>query len=88
MATPHVTGVVGLLLSVNPNLTVDQIRNAILNTGNASPLLNGVVSTGRRLNALNALNSISHVYRDGRQERHGKRNGRVEPSRDQLRGRL
>ena len=36
MATPHVTGVVGLLLSANPNLTVAQIRNAILNTGDAS----------------------------------------------------
>jgi len=59
MATPHVTGVVGLLLSANPNLTVTQIRNAILNTGNASPDLNGFVSTGRRLNALNALNSIT-----------------------------
>jgi subtilisin family serine protease len=62
MATPHVTGVVGLLLAANPNLTVAQIRNAILNTGNASPLLNGVVSTGRRLNAFNALNSIATTF--------------------------
>ena len=62
MATPHVTGVVGLLLSVNPNLTVAQIRNAILNTGDASPDLNGKVSTGRRLNAFNALNSIAPTF--------------------------
>ncbi len=62
MATPHVTGVVGLLLSINPNLTVSQIRNAILNTGEASPLLNGVVSSGRRLNAFNALNSIAPTF--------------------------
>jgi uncharacterized protein (DUF2141 family) len=62
MATPHVTGVVGLLLSINPNLTVAQIRNAILNTGEASPLLNGVVSSGRRLNAFNALNSIAPTF--------------------------
>ena len=61
-ATPHVTGVVGLLLSANPNLTVAQIRNAILNTGNASASLNGVVSTGRRLNAFNALNSIAPTF--------------------------
>lgn len=58
MATPHVTGVVGLLLAANPNLTVAQIRNAILNTGDASPLLTGVVSTGRRLNAFNAVSSV------------------------------
>jgi subtilisin family serine protease len=62
MATPHVTGVVGLLLSINPNLTVSQIRNAILNTGEASPLLNGVVSSGRRLNAFNALNSVAPTF--------------------------
>ena len=62
MATPHVTGVVGLLLSVNPNLTVAQIRSAILNTGEASPLLTGAVASGRRLNAFNALNSIAPTF--------------------------
>jgi subtilisin family serine protease len=62
VAAPHVTGVVGLLLSINPNLTVAQIRNAILNTGDASPLLNGVVSSGRRLNAFNALNSVAPTF--------------------------
>ncbi len=87
MATPHVTGVVGLLLSINSNLTVAQIRNAILNTGEASPLLNGKVSSGRRLNAFNALNSIAlDVYRDGCQEWRRNWNGRVNSSRDQLRG--
>jgi subtilisin family serine protease len=60
-ATPHVTGVVGLLLSANPNLTVAQIRNAILNTGDVSAGLNGLVSTGRRLNAFKALSSITTV---------------------------
>jgi subtilisin family serine protease len=61
-ATPHVTGVVGLLLSVNPNLTVAQIRNAILNTGDVSSQLKDLVSTGRRLNAFNALNSIAPTF--------------------------
>jgi subtilisin family serine protease len=61
-ATPHVTGVVGLLLSVNLNLPVAQIRNAILNTGDASSQLKGLVSTGRRLNAFNALNSIAPTF--------------------------
>ncbi|MEO8338340.1 MAG: S8 family serine peptidase [Nitrospirota bacterium] len=62
MATSHVTGVVGLLLAANPNLTVAQIRNAILNTGEASALLDGVVSSGRWLNAFNALNSIASTF--------------------------
>jgi subtilisin family serine protease len=61
-ATPHVTGVIGLLLSVNLNLTVAQIRNAILNTGDVSSQLKGLVSTGRRLNAFNALNSIAPTF--------------------------
>jgi hypothetical protein len=61
-ATPHVTGVVGLLLSVNPNLTVSQIRNAILNNGDVSSKLKGLVSTGSRLNAFNALNSIAPTF--------------------------
>ena len=62
MAAPHVTGVVGLLLSVNPNLTVAQIRNAILNTGDVSSQLKDKVSSGRRLNAFNALNSIAPTF--------------------------
>ena len=32
MATPHVTGVVGLLLSINQNLTVAQIREGLNNS--------------------------------------------------------
>ena len=58
-ATGHVTGVVGLLLAANPNLTVAQLRNAIINTGDVLPGLAGKTSTGRRLNAFNALNSIA-----------------------------
>jgi Fe-S cluster biogenesis protein NfuA len=58
MATPHVTGVVGLVLAAKPNLNVAQIRDAILNTGVPVPALNGFVSTGRRLNAFNAVSSI------------------------------
>jgi subtilisin family serine protease len=58
MATPHVTGVVGLVLAANPNLNVAQIRDAILNTGVPVPALNGVVSTGSRLNARNAVVSV------------------------------
>jgi subtilisin family serine protease len=62
MATPHVTGVVGLVLAANPNLNVAQIRDAILNTGLPDPALNGVVSTGSRLNARNAVVSVVNNF--------------------------
>ena len=58
MATPHVAGLAGLLLSVNPNLTVSQLRNAILNTVDRKASLRGKVSTGGRINARAALASV------------------------------
>ena len=58
MATPHVVGLAGLLLSVNPNLTVVQLRNAILNTVDRKASLTGKVSTGGRINARAALASV------------------------------
>ncbi len=58
MATPHVAGLAGLLLSVNPNLTVAQLRNAILNTVDRKASLSGKVSTGGRINARAALISV------------------------------
>ena len=41
MAAPHVTGIVGLLASVAPNLTAQQMVNAIVSS--ADPILNLVV---------------------------------------------
>ncbi len=58
MATPHVAGLAGLLLSVNPNLTVSQLRNAILDTVNRKASLSGKVSTGGRINARAALAGV------------------------------
>jgi subtilisin family serine protease len=58
MATPHVAGLAGLLLSVNPNLTVAQLRNAILNTVDRKASLRGKVLTGGRINARAALASV------------------------------
>jgi len=58
MATPHVAGLAGLLLSVNPNLTVSQLRNAILNSVDRKASLKGKVSTGGRINARAALASV------------------------------
>lgn len=58
MATPHVAGLAGLLLSVNPNLTVAQLKNAILNTVDRKASLSGKVSSGGRINARAALASL------------------------------
>lgn len=62
MATPHVTGLVGLLLSVNPNLTVSELRNAIFNTVDRKASLTGKVSTGGRINARAALASVVTTF--------------------------
>lgn len=58
MATPHVAGLAGLLLSVNPNLTVAELRNAILSTVDRKASLTGKVSSGGRINARAALASV------------------------------
>ncbi|MBS0152544.1 MAG: S8 family serine peptidase [Nitrospira sp.] len=62
MAAPHVTGLAGLLLSVNSNLTVSELRNAILNTVDRKPSLVGKVSTGGRINARAALASVVTTF--------------------------
>ncbi len=55
MATPHVSGVAGLLLSQNPELTNDELKALILDTVDKKPNLEGKTTTGGRLNAHNAL---------------------------------
>jgi subtilisin family serine protease len=62
MATPHVAGLAGLLLSVNPNLTVSQLRNAILSTVDRKPSLGGKVSARGRINARAALASVAAYF--------------------------
>lgn len=56
MATPHVAGVAALLLSVNPNLTPDQVEEAIKNTGD--PINTDRPIGGKRLNAYRALLTV------------------------------
>ena len=62
MATPHVAGLAGLLLSVNPNLTVSQLRNAILSTVDRKASLGGKVSARGRINARAALASVAAYF--------------------------
>ena len=66
MATPQVSGVAALLLSINPNLTTQQLKTAILETvdipniGGSNPLENLCVTDGR----LNAYNAVKYVLKN------------------------
>ena len=57
MATPYVTGVAGLIKTVNPSLSVADVKNAILNNVDPDSYLSGKVLTGGRLDAAKAVNS-------------------------------
>jgi subtilisin family serine protease len=66
MATPHVTGVVALVMSQHPDWSYDQIINQVLATTDSLGSLDGVVTTGGRLNAASALGAEAPVV-----DRHG-----------------
>ncbi len=55
MATPHVAGVAALVLSANDTLTVEELKDALLTSGDPIPALEGITVSGRRLNAASAL---------------------------------
>jgi len=55
MATPFVAGVAGLVLSKEPNLSVKELRERLLNTADKLDTLQGKVSSGGRLNAARAV---------------------------------
>jgi VCBS repeat-containing protein len=59
MAAPHVTGVIGLLASYEPNATVQDLKLAIMEGADPSAALDGTVITGARLNAYNSLALIA-----------------------------
>jgi subtilisin family serine protease len=55
MATPFVAGVAGLVLSVEPNLSVKELRERLFDSVDKTDALRGKVSTGGRLNAARAV---------------------------------
>jgi len=61
MASPHVSGVAGLIKALNASCSTAQIKSSILNNTDAVAALSGQVSTGGRLNAFNALSSSQCV---------------------------
>jgi subtilisin family serine protease len=54
-AAPHVAGTAGLILSVNPFLGIEDVKNIILSSVDPIPALSDKVITGGRLNANAAL---------------------------------
>jgi len=59
MAAPHVAGLAGLVWGYKPELTYSQVKDIILSTGDDNSSLSGKIVTGKRINAGNALNSIT-----------------------------
>jgi subtilisin family serine protease len=55
MATPHVTGTVGLMLTQDPRLSATQIINRIVNSVTPDPNLAGLISSGGTVSAAGAL---------------------------------
>jgi len=55
MATPHITGVVLLMLAANFNLQASEIRTLLLSTADAIPELKDKVIAGGRVNAFAAV---------------------------------
>jgi subtilisin family serine protease len=58
MATPFVAGVAGLILSVEPNLSVKELRDRLTNTVDKLDSLKGKVASGGRVNAARAVGAV------------------------------
>jgi hypothetical protein len=58
MATPHVTGLAGLLSAYYSHFTINQIHTMILRYVDVLPTLNGWILTGGRINTDRALKSL------------------------------
>ncbi len=55
MAAPHVSGLAGLILARYPTITLQELKDRILNTVDSIPSLQGKVLMGGRINAYKAL---------------------------------
>ncbi|VEP16905.1 Subtilisin-like serine protease (fragment) [Hyella patelloides LEGE 07179] len=58
MASPHVVGVVSLLLAEDPGLSAAEIKELILENTDPLPSLEGITVSGGRLNTSNALSEV------------------------------
>jgi subtilisin-like proprotein convertase family protein len=55
MAAPHVAGVAALMLSKNSTLSVSELKDNLVNSGDLIPALIDLCVSGKRLNAYNSL---------------------------------
>ncbi|UCD36338.1 MAG: S8 family serine peptidase, partial [Nitrospiraceae bacterium] len=62
MAAPHVAGVAGLIMALNPALSTTDIKEAIIKSTDAAGALKGKVLSGGRLNAFKALEYAEGPY--------------------------
>jgi subtilisin family serine protease len=58
MATPFVAGVAGLVLAEEPNLSVKELRDRLMNTVDKLDSLKGKVVSGGRVNAARAVGAV------------------------------
>lgn len=63
MAAPHVSGVAALAVSVDPTLTVSQLKDALLASVDKIPSLTGKTATGGRLNARKTLEFVDSTLK-------------------------
>ncbi len=63
MAAPHVAGVAALLLQANPNLSVDQLEQIVINS--AEPLGNSVPNNDTGYGLVNAFTAVLQVTQKG-----------------------
>jgi len=59
MATPHVAGLAAMLRAFNPNFNATDTVNAIKNSGTDVGALSGITSTGKVINARQALEYVN-----------------------------
>lgn len=58
MATPHVSGAAALLLAINDRLTIQEIKDYLIDYGDTIPALVGKTVSGKRLNLYNSLAQV------------------------------
>jgi len=76
MACPHAAGLAALVLDFAPTMTAAQLKNIVLESGDAIDVLREITITGKRINAKNAL-LMAAQYASFRVE--GERTRRIAP---------
>jgi subtilisin family serine protease len=61
MATPHVTGAAALVLSINDSLSVTELKQILMDTGDPISSMSGITVSGKRLNVAAALAEANPV---------------------------